>query len=152
MNQADLLACAREAREHAYAPYSQFRVGAAVLTRDGRVFAGCNVENASYGLCTCAERTALGAAVAAGCQPGDFVRIAIVGDTGEPISPCGACRQIMVELGGAALPVTLANLAGTTRDTTAGTLLPDAFDLPAGGAKAQSGSAVSGMAMEEVPT
>lgn len=152
MNQADLLACAREARGHAYAPYSQFRVGAAVLTRDGRVFSGCNVENASYGLCNCAERTALCAAVAAGCRPGDFERIVIVGDTDEPISPCGACRQIMVELGGATLPVILANLAGSTRDTTAGALLPDAFDLPAEGAKASSGSAAPGMAMEGTGT
>lgn len=131
MNQAELLACAREAREHAYVPYSHFRVGAAVLVRDGRVFAGCNVENASYGLCTCAERTALCAAVAAGCRPGDFTRMVIVGDTGEPISPCGACRQIMAELGGGALPVILANLVGTIRETTAGALLPDAFQLPA---------------------
>lgn len=133
MTQAELLACARAARENAYAPYSRFRVGAAVQARDGRVFVGCNVENASYGLCTCAERTALCAAVAAGYGCGDFARIAIVGDTGEPISPCGACRQIMVELGGASLPVTLANLAGATRETTAGALLPDAFQLPPDG-------------------
>jgi cytidine deaminase len=130
MNQADLLACARTARDQAHAPYSQFRVGAAVLARDGRVFHGCNVENAAYPLCTCAERTALCAAVAAGCRPGDFVRIAIVADTATAVSPCGACRQIMMELGGTELAVTLSNLHGDVRETTVGALLPDAFRLP----------------------
>ncbi len=128
----ELLDRARAARAHAYAPYSHFRVGAAVLTRDGRVFAGCNVENASYGLTTCAERTALCAAVAAGCRPGDFTRIAVIGDTAEPISPCGACRQMMQELGGDRLEVTLANLHGDTSHTTAGDLLPGAFQLEPG--------------------
>src|SRR5690348_17668436 len=94
----DLLTLARAAREHAYAPYSKFRVGAAVRTRDGRTFAGCNVENAAYGLCNCAERTALFSAMAAGCQPRDFVQLAVIADTPGPVSPCGACRQVMAEL------------------------------------------------------
>ncbi len=131
-DQAALIDAAIEAREHAYAPYSRFRVGAALATHDGRVFAGCNVENASYGLCNCAERTALFSAIAAGCRPGDFAALAVVGDTGEkdePITPCGACRQVMVELGGTALPVWLASLRGAWRDTTAGDLLPGAFSL-----------------------
>ena len=88
----DLLTLARAAREHAYAPYSGFHVGAAVLARDGRTFGGCNVENASYGLCNCAERTALFSAVAAGCRPGDVVAIAVVADTPEEVAPCGACH------------------------------------------------------------
>lgn len=125
----ELLDRACAVRAHAYAPYSRFRVGAAAQCRDGRVFIGCNVENASYGLTVCAERNALCAAVAAGCQPGDVVRIAIIGDTDEPISPCGACRQFMLELGGDGLHVTLANLHADTHETTAGALLPGAFTL-----------------------
>jgi len=126
-----LIALAREARERAYAPYSNFLVGAALLTRDGRHFLGCNVENAAYGLCNCAERTALFAAVAAGCKPGDFVRLAVIGDTEAPISPCGACRQVMAELCDESMPVLLANLHGDVQQTTVNTLLPGSFRLPA---------------------
>ena len=124
-----LMLAARQAREAAYAPYSRFQVGAAVLTRDGRVFSGCNVENAAYGLCNCAERTALFSAVAAGCRPGDFVRLAVVADTPEPVSPCGACRQVMAELCGPAMPVLLGNLGDATDVTTVQALLPGAFTL-----------------------
>lgn len=126
----DLLTLARAAREHAYAPYSGFHVGAAVRTRDGRTFSGCNVENASYGLCNCAERTALFSAVAAGCRPGDFVAIAVVADTPEAVTPCGACRQVMAELCDGTTPVLLANLAGATRETSVAALLPGSFKLP----------------------
>ncbi len=126
----DLLALARSAREQAYAPYSNFLVGAALLTRDGRRFSGCNVENASYGLCNCAERTALFNAIAAGCRPGDFAAIAVVADTDAPVSPCGACRQVMAELCGDAMPVLLANLRGDTEQTSVGALLPGSFKLP----------------------
>jgi cytidine deaminase len=122
-----LLALARQAREAAYAPYSRFRVGAAVLTRDGRRFGGCNVENAAYGLCNCAERTALFTAVAAGCLRGDFTRLAVVGDCEGPISPCGACRQVIAELCAPDMPVRLANLRGDVLDTTVAALLPGAF-------------------------
>ncbi len=125
----ELLEQARGARSHAYAPYSRFQVGAAVRTCDGRVFTGCNVENASYGLTTCAERTALCAAIAAGCKPGEFTHIAIVGNTDGPISPCGSCRQLMHELGGSELEVILGNLHEDTLHTTAGALLPGAFRL-----------------------
>lgn len=126
----DLLALARSAREQAYAPYSNFLVGAALLTRDGRRFSGCNVENASYGLCNCAERTALFNAIAAGCRPGDFTAIAVIADTDAPVSPCGACRQVMAELCGDAMPVLLANLHGDSEQTSVGALLPGSFKLP----------------------
>ncbi|KDR40227.1 cytidine deaminase [Caballeronia glathei] len=125
----DLFERAKAAREPAYAPYSNFRVGAALLTNDGRVFPGCNVENASYGLCNCAERTAFFSAIAAGCKRGDFAALAVVGDTDGPISPCGACRQVILELGGPGLRIRLGNLRGATRDTTAAAQLPDAFQL-----------------------
>lgn len=127
MNPEELLEAARVARDRAYAPYSRFRVGAAVLTNDGRVFHGCNVENASYALTTCAERTALLAAIAAGVKPHEFAQLAVIADTAQPIAPCGACRQVMIELGGPQLPVLLANLQGLRHATTAGALLPDAF-------------------------
>ncbi|GAB7127144.1 cytidine deaminase [Silvimonas sp. JCM 19000] len=120
---------AAKAREKAYAPYSKFKVGAALLTRDGKLFHGCNVENASYGLCNCAERTALFAAVAAGYRPGDFATLAVIGDTDGPIAPCGACRQVMIEIGSPTLEVVLTNLQGDTEVTSASALLPGAFYL-----------------------
>jgi cytidine deaminase len=125
-----LMLAARQAREQAYAPYSKFQVGAALATRDGRTFTGCNVENAAYGLCNCAERTALFSAIAAGCRPGDFVQLAVIADTPEPVSPCGACRQVMAELCGEAMPVLLGNLADAVQETTVGALLPGSFRLP----------------------
>lgn len=124
-----LMNLARQARERAYAPYSRFLVGAALVTRDGRHFSGCNVENASYGLCNCAERTALFSAVAAGCQPGDFAALAVIGDTAGPISPCGACRQVMSELCDETMPVWLGNLTGALQETTVQALLPGSFRL-----------------------
>jgi cytidine deaminase len=92
-----LLEVAWEARERAHAPYSKFHVGAALLAADGRIFPGCNVENLSYGLTNCAERVAIGSAISAGAR--QFLAIAVVADTRVPISPCGACRQVMVEFG-----------------------------------------------------
>ncbi|HEU5436314.1 MAG TPA: cytidine deaminase [Telluria sp.] len=118
---------ARAARELAYTPYSNFKVGAALACKDGRVFRGCNVENASYGLCNCAERTAFFSAIAQGYKPGDFSALAVIGETDGPIAPCGACRQVTLELGGNDLPVILTNLKGDRLDTTAAGQLPNAF-------------------------
>lgn len=92
----ELIDAAREAAEQAYCPYSKFRVGAAVLSKDGRIFTGCNVENASYGLSLCAERVALSMAVANGTR--SFVALAVVSPSGTA-SPCGACRQFLLEFG-----------------------------------------------------
>ena len=97
MTTEDLIAKAWKAREKAYAPYSNFQVGAALLSTDGQMFCGCNVENISYGLTNCAERVAVGAAVAQGVRK--FEKVAVVADTVEPISPCGACRQVLAEFG-----------------------------------------------------
>ena len=94
---AELVRRAREVMAHAYAPYSRFRVGAAIEAADGRVFVGNNVESASYGLTICAERMALGAAVAAGAR--DLRRVAVATDADPPAAPCGACRQLLAEFG-----------------------------------------------------
>ncbi len=118
------VASAAQARERAYAPYSQFRVGAAVLTADGRCFVGANVENASYGLTACAERVALWAGVVAGMQ--DVRLVVVVADTEQPIAPCGACRQVLSELAPEAL-VIMTTLSGARREAAVRDLLPNAF-------------------------
>jgi cytidine deaminase len=94
-----LVQAARKAMEHAYAPYSQFKVGAALLTTSGELFSGCNVENTSYGLTTCAERTAIFTAVATRGPKLAIRAIAVVNNQGLPCSPCGACRQVIFEFG-----------------------------------------------------
>ncbi len=121
---ARLITQARRAQERAYAPYSRFPVGAAVLAEDGRVFVGCNVENASYGLTICAERNALAAAVVAAARP---VAVAVVGNQ-HPLLPCGACRQVLAEFNPKLLIVTL-NTKGEPELQTLDELFPQAFLL-----------------------
>ncbi len=120
----ELVAAALQVRDHAYAPASRFHVGAAVRTRSGRVFVGCNVENASYGLTICAERAAICAAVAAGER--EVVAVAIATDLTDPARPCGACRQVLAEFG-VGMHVVLVGKAGARVDTTLADLLPDPF-------------------------
>jgi len=120
-----LYKAARKARECAYAPYSKFAVGAAVLTADGQIFTGANVENASYGLTMCAERVAIFSAVAK-CKL-DIVAVAIVTDGSEGAFPCGACRQVMAEFG-LDIKVIVANTTGKYLETTVKELLPHSFD------------------------
>jgi len=122
-----LLLAARKAMKHAYAPYSHFRVGAALLTAKGRIFSGCNVENSSYGLTNCAERTAIFAAVA-DSGPGLTIRaVAVVNDLGVPCSPCGACRQVIYEFGAEAA-IIFQSAAGW-RVSPIAELLPEGFRL-----------------------
>jgi cytidine deaminase len=121
----DLIAAARRAREHAVAPFSRFKVGAALETDDGIVVTGCNVENATYGLTICAERVAMFKALSEGHRT--FRRIAIVADTEDPTPPCGACRQILWEYGGD-LEVHLANLTAGKGVHRLKDLLPLPFD------------------------
>lgn len=109
---------------HAYAPYSQFRVGAALQGTDGAIYAGCNVENSSYPAGTCAERSALGAAVTAGCQ--EFVALVIVSEADTPTPPCGMCRQALVEFA-PTLPVTSYGATGASAHWTMAELLPAPF-------------------------
>jgi cytidine deaminase len=120
-----LVTAARQAREHAVAPYSNFKVGAALLTADGRVYGGCNVENASYGLTVCAERVALLKALSEGERT--FAAIAVVADTESPTPPCGPCRQLLWEYCGD-IPVVLANLTHLAAEHSLGALLPHPFD------------------------
>lgn len=119
-----LFEVAEAARNKAHAPYSKFFVGAAVLQDDGSISAGCNLENASYGLTVCAERNALAAMVLQGRKP---VAVAIVVDSREPTPPCGACRQVLAEFGDAAMPVSSRTLAGQQANWKLGELLPFAF-------------------------
>ncbi len=125
MDDKALTELAKQARAHAYAPYSGFAVGAAALSADGRVFLGCNIENASYGLTNCAERTAIFSAIAAGAK--ELAALAVVADGEQPCSPCGACRQVIAEF--SIKRIILANLAGKSRIVTAEELLPYAFSL-----------------------
>ncbi|MDE4542593.1 MULTISPECIES: cytidine deaminase [unclassified Thermoanaerobacterium] len=127
MDYEKLLEVAKEARESAYAPYSKFKVGACVITSNGKIYKGCNIENSSYGLTNCAERTALFSAYANGDR--DIEAIAVVADTDGPVSPCGACRQVMYELGGEDMTVILGNMKGDFVIKKAKDLLPYAFSL-----------------------
>ena len=121
----DLIKAATDVRENAYAPFSDFRVGSALVTDDGSIVVGCNVESASYGLTVCAERVAIWKAISIGKTK--IRRIAVVADTEELTPPCGACRQIIWEFGGD-IPVIFANLNGKNETIQMKDLLPRAFD------------------------
>jgi len=124
MDDMELVLAATQARQQAYVPYSKFRVGAALITADGSLYTGCNIENASYGLTCCAERTTIFKAVSDGHRR--IVQLAVVADTDGPVSPCGACRQVIVEFG-PEVRILLANLKGDLHVTSASKLLPGAF-------------------------
>ena len=127
MKKEELIKKAESARELAYAPYSKFKVGAALLTKDGQVFLGANIENSSYPLCMCAERNALYNAMLHGYKKADFVALALTADTDEPCSPCGACRQVISELFPKDAPIYMANLKGDVKESNIQELLPFAF-------------------------
>jgi len=120
-----LISAAKQARENAHAPFSNFRVGAALRAKSGRIFTGCNVENATLGLTCCAERVAIFKAVSEGER--GFDAIAVATDTDALTPPCGACRQIIWEFCGD-VPVILTNLKGKIEQTSSGKLLPKPFD------------------------
>lgn len=121
----ELIEESKIAREKAYVPYSKFKVGAALLTADGKVYHGCNIENAAYSMANCAERTALFKAYSEGER--DFTKLVVVADTELPVSPCGACRQVMTELCPKDMKVVLTNLKGDIKEMTLEELLPGAF-------------------------
>ena len=127
MERKELIVKAREARKLSYSPYSHFAVGAALLTKDGKVFVGANIENSSYPLCMCAERNALYNAMLHGYKKEDFAALALSADTDEPCSPCGACRQVISELFPKDAPIYMSNLKGAEKETTIAELLPFAF-------------------------
>ena len=120
-----LLKAAQSAQKNAYAPYSGFRVGAAILGRSGAIFSGCNVENVAYPEGTCAEAGAIAAMVAAGETR--IAEIAVIGDAPDPVTPCGGCRQKIAEFAPPGVPVTMANLSGDTLTMKIEELLPFAF-------------------------
>lgn len=123
MDAKELMKIACKARQNAYAPYSRYAVGAALLAESGKVYTGCNIENASYGLTCCAERNAIFAAVGAGERR--FKMLAVAADSPEPVAPCGACRQVIAEFG---IPlVVMGNLKEATKTMTAEELLPYGF-------------------------
>ena len=111
----------------AYIPYSKFPVGAALVTKEGKIYTGCNIENASYGLCNCAERTAIFKAVSEGER--NFSYLVITGETDGPISPCGACRQVIAEFCDPKMRVLLTNVKGDEKEVTVEQLLPGAFTI-----------------------
>jgi len=120
-----LIGEAEQARKKAYTPYSKFKVGAAILTSEGRIFSGCNIENASFGLTICAERVAVFKAISEGFKK--FEAIAIIADTLRPCYPCGACRQVILEFG-EDITLIMANLKGDIKINKIKELLPEAFN------------------------
>ncbi|MCM3797107.1 cytidine deaminase [Caldibacillus thermoamylovorans] len=126
MDIEQLIEEAKEARKQAYVPYSKFAVGAALLTENGKVYRGCNIENAAYSMANCAERTAFFKAISEGEK--NFKLLAVVADTDRPCSPCGACRQVISEFCPPDMKVVLTNLKGDLLETTVIELLPGAFN------------------------
>jgi len=127
MEGKELIDLAIKARRLSYSPYSNFAVGSVVLTKDGHIFEGANVENSSYPLCMCGERNAIYNAYMHGYKKQDLIALAIVADSDSPCSPCGACRQVISELCLGDMPIYLANLKGDTKETNIKELLPFAF-------------------------
>lgn len=125
MERDRLIEAAKKARERAYVPYSKFKVGAALLTKNGEIYHGCNIENAAYSMCNCAERTALFNAYANGEK--EFTVLCVIADTERPVPPCGACRQVISELCPSDMKVVLANLQGDIEEISIQQLLPGAF-------------------------
>jgi cytidine deaminase len=125
MNNQFMFEEAKKAREKAYVPYSNFKVGAALRTKEGKVYHGCNIENAAYSMCNCAERTALFSAYANGDKEYDL--LVVVADTNRPVPPCGACRQVISELCDPDMTVILTNVKGDVEEMTVKELLPGAF-------------------------
>ena len=127
MKHEKLISEAKNARKLSYSPYSRFKVGASLLTKDGKVFVGANIENASYPLCMCAERNALYNAMMNGYKKDDFEALAVCAESDEPCSPCGACRQVISELFPKNAPIYMCNTKGDVKETTIEELLPFAF-------------------------
>jgi cytidine deaminase len=125
MKMSQLIEEAKIARERAYVPYSKFQVGAALLTVDEKVYHGCNIENAAYSMCNCAERTAIFKAFSEGDK--QYTALAVVADTERPVPPCGACRQVISELCPKDMKIVLSNLNGDIEEITVEELLPGAF-------------------------
>lgn len=125
MNDKDLINYAIQASERAYAPYSNFKVGAALLTKDDQLFLGSNIENSSYSLTCCAERVAIFKAISEGKTR--FKKLAVVANTDRPVSPCGACRQVMSEFFGDDVRIYLANMQEDFKEVKISQLLPGAF-------------------------
>lgn len=127
MNQQQLMTYARDILKKSYSPYSKFPVGAAILMKDGSVITGVNVENVSFGATNCAERTAIFTAITQGYQKGDFVAIAVAGETEDFLPPCNICRQVMVEFFAPSTPVYLTNGAGDIQEYALKDIAPLAF-------------------------
>lgn len=127
MNKKELVKLAIKASKLAYSPYSDFRVGAAILTKSNKVYLGANIENVAYSTTICAERAAISHAHMSGVKKKDIVAIAVVADLPEPVSPCGECRQVMAEMLNLNTPVYLANFKGKIKETTVNGLLPHSF-------------------------
>ena len=128
MTNQEIVALAMEGRKLSYSPYSHFAVGAVVITKDGKHYFGANIENASYPLCMCAERNALYNAYMDGYKKDDLLVLALVADTDDVCTPCGACRQVISELFPSDGKIIMANMKGKIKETTISELVPFAFD------------------------